>query len=182
MKRNRICYLLAIIAMFTAFNVYAKTATGYAIKGWTEISGRSTDVKYNKGDKLNYEYWFQQVKRQDGQAKLRMFCTYPEKGSHNSSGSQPNMTCELMTDVERFKTSYQLLKLIQDRSVDDSVLDIAFRMAGMYDRIRYTHELNPDTNYQIRSFYDTYRMRVLGENINSEYYLKGAVVDKQFNY
>ena len=178
MKRNRICYLLAIIAMFTAFNVYAKTATGYAIKGWTEISGRSTDVKYNKGDKLNYEYWFQQVKRQDGQAKLRMFCTYPEKGSHNSSGSQPNMTCELMTDVERFKTSYQLLKLIQDRSVDDSVLDIAFRMAGMYDRIRYTHELNPDTNYQIRSFYDTYRMRVLGENINSEYYLKGAVVDQ----
>ena len=58
MKRNSICYLLAIIAMLTAFNV---NAASEQLKGWSYCSTNkgSFNTKYSNG--TSYEYHEQYV-------------------------------------------------------------------------------------------------------------------------
>ena len=182
MKRNRICYLLAIIAMCTAFNVYA---ANYTIKGWSSCSvDQGSTIKYSTGNK--YEYHIQSVKPQGGGKDMTMYCTYPQKDSHyvNPQTNPPNMTCELASTTN-FPTSYKLLKYIQTNgSPSDRVLDIAFRMAGIYDRtLNKTLVVTSGSNYQLKAFYNTYLTKVLGQtNTGFTELLEGGEVDTAIDY
>ena len=175
MKRSRICYLLVIIAMLTTTNVFA-------LQGWSFCSlNQGSSIKYSTNNA--YEYHIQQVIPQGGGERLRMFCTYPQKssGTPNPQTTPPNITCD-MVSTTNFPTSYKLLKLIQTRGYsNDRVLDIAFRMAGIYDRVNNgTLVINQGSNYQMKAFYNTYLTKVLGQTNTGfdQFYLIGGEVDE----
>lgn len=179
MKRNKICYLLAIIAILTASNVYA-----YDLKGWSycSVDKGTNGVTYSTGN--NYEYHEQSITPYplNSGDNLTMYCTYPKKSSGyvDPKTHDPNMICDIATTAN-FPTSYKLLKYVQDHGYNTKeVLDIAFRMAGIYDRVQNgTLVINQSSNYQLKSFYNTYLTRVLGQSNTGfdSFYLQGGVVD-----
>lgn len=163
MKRNRICYLLAIIAMFTAFNVYAE----HDLVGWSFCDGGvdQDGIRYSiNGHK--YTYHVQQVRTKTSLGDLRMYCTRPHTGSGTADmvNSPANLWCDL-ADTDHYPTSYKLLKRVQETGENnEKVLDIAFRMAGVYDRHKFNGQIvTASSDYQMRAFLNTYLIRVLNQ-------------------
>ena len=132
MKRNSICYLLLIIASIFTFNVYALPSGEFGVTVGFD-GGGNTNVSYVHGGVSTPYHYYSQLFHVTGDSstKLKSYCTWP--GYYAYGGDSGTCT---VANPSQFPTSYKLLQIVKQEGITDQyILDIAFRLAGMRDRV-----------------------------------------------